>query len=377
MFRTLSIRASCLLLLVPSILFGPLPLNADDLKTTDVAGHRILKLYNEKNNAISLPNSLAIFEDRSGRYWVGTYGGLVLYDEKQDRWLTFATKADGSSFGQIEAISQSTDNRLWVITGSSAVEGKPNVSYFDGKLWQDPALSPDSYTIKQPISAMFSGRDGRIWVASKDELITNSGQHWNPVIRLSELIGDDYSVRVKAGLQGSDGCVWLATSEGIIRSDERGRNWKIIDPIPQKNDAGDEAEPSGYVRMAVSDGVYRIYEDRKGRIWFASITGPLSYHLVYDKKKYSWRYYQLAKHLPQGSGTDNDLGLTVIYHDKAGKLMFGTKIGLITFDEALNKWELFTPENSGLPGPSITAIFEDRSNRIWIGTNKGIVVLQQ
>lgn len=377
MLRRLFIRACCILLLIPSMLFGPLTLNADDLKGTDIAGHRILKLYNEKNSAISLSNPLAIFEDRSGQYWIGTYGRVVLYDEKQDQWLTFATKADGSRFRQIETISQSIDNRLWVVTGGSAVEGKPNVSYFDGKLWQDPAASPDSYTIKQPITAMFSGRDGRIWAASKDELIINSGQHWDPLIKLSELTGDDPPVRVRAGLQDSDGCVWLATSEGIIKSDERGRNWKIVDPIPQKADAGDEAEPSVYVRMAVSDGIYGMYEDRKGSIWFASIAGPLGYHLVYDKKKYSWRYYQLAKHLPPSSSAGDGLGLTVIYHDKAGKLMFGTKIGLITFDEALSKWELFTPENSGLPGSSITAIFEDRSNRIWIGTNKGIVVLQQ
>lgn len=57
-------------------------------------------------------------------------------------------------------------------------------------------------------------------------------------------------------------------------------------------------------------------------------------------------------------------------------MMFGTKIGLITFNEHDKEWQILNTENSVLPDNRITTIFEDRSGRIWVGTDAGIVVLE-
>lgn len=57
-------------------------------------------------------------------------------------------------------------------------------------------------------------------------------------------------------------------------------------------------------------------------------------------------------------------------------MMFASDVGLISFKEDKNEWAVFTPENSGLPEGHITSIMEDRKGRIWLGTGKGIVVLE-
>ena len=57
-------------------------------------------------------------------------------------------------------------------------------------------------------------------------------------------------------------------------------------------------------------------------------------------------------------------------------MIFGTKLGLINFNERDKEWQILTTENSVLPDNRITTIFEDRSGRIWVGTGAGIVILE-
>lgn len=131
---------------------------------------------------------------------------------------------------------------------------------------------------------------------------------------------------------------------------------------------------SMYAEVQIVDGVYDIYEGRKGRVWFASaVSGS---YFSYDKHTESWAHYTLADFLPRSVPKDVDPGLTKMYQDRFGRMMFGTKIGLITFNEHDKEWQILNTENSVLPDNRITTIFEDRSGRIWVGTGAGIVVLE-
>lgn len=365
-------KSSCVLLIASSMLFCGLPLFANDLKSKKVAGHLMVSRYDEKTNKLTLSNSNVIFQDRSGQYWIAASGKLILYDEKNNQWRTLAGE---STFNRIETIIQSNDSRLWLINRSIATQNEPNLYFFDGGRWEKPE-STSSPHFKQPVTAMFQSRDGRVWFAIKNGLVTYDGRSWNSNTRLSEAIAEDSPLIVRAGLQASDGYIWLATSEGIIRFDEHKQRGEILYPSTGKATIAD-AELSIYLRMAISDGIYRLYEDQRGRIWCASLAGSSGYHLVYDKSANSWSRYKLSDHLPLNLNPSADLGLTIMYQDKAGRMMFGTKKGLLTLNENENKWELFTSENSDLPGDSITTIYEDSSGRIWVGTNKGILVLEQ
>lgn len=88
---------------------------------------------------------------------------------------------------------------------------------------------------------------------------------------------------------------------------------------------------------------------------------------MYDKRVKKWVVYNV---LSEVNG---------IYQDNSGLMMFGTRAGLATLSESDNSWKLFKVDSMGLdnnfPG-RIAAITADRSGRIWLGTGKGIVVLQ-
>jgi ligand-binding sensor domain-containing protein len=167
-----------------------------------------------------------------------------------------------------------------------------------------------------------------------------------------------------SGLQDSKGYVWLGTYAGIIRFDEGKNRVEVYD-------------------KKVAPGVmYEIYEDRKGRIWFANQYGSV---YVYSNADGSWGSYNLLNQLPQSDLNELVLDhegkklftISAIYEDNSGQLMFGTSQGLIVFSEKQNKWRLFTRENSKLISNIVVAIFEDRNGRIWLGTSTGIMVLEQ
>ena len=149
----------------------------------------------------------------------------------------------------------------------------------------------------------------------------------------------------------------MAAGHQVVRFDERKNEWKGYPEAP---------------KILASS----IYEDRKGRIWLG---GSNSDVCVYDKALEAWTKYKLVDHLPRLADKNdfNELDIEAIYQDWSGQMMVGTRLGLFTFSEGENKWELVTSRNSGLPTDWVTSISEDKSRRIWIATSHGVVILDQ
>ena len=73
--------------------------------------------------------------------------------------------------------------------------------------------------------------------------------------------------------------------------------------------------------------------------------------------------------------------------------MFATDYGMFVLNENKNQWQVYTYYDGAfslsdvtvtrvgsideVPDNNISSITEDRTGRIWIGTNEGIVVLSQ
>jgi signal transduction histidine kinase/ligand-binding sensor domain-containing protein len=67
-----------------------------------------------------LPGTLitSLFEDQSGRKWVGLDSGLTVYENARFRWVT---KPDGGSLGVVTAIAEDVDHNIWVVTTEPAL----------------------------------------------------------------------------------------------------------------------------------------------------------------------------------------------------------------------------------------------------------------
>lgn len=369
----------------------------DDAKDQQVADHRTVRVYSAENSGAAVLFANTIFQDRSGVYWIGNPDGAHRYDNKRDLWRSFTKDVGALAAEDVEMIGQSMDKKLWFVP-NDPYPG-PDVSSFDGRRWRKINRKLSHPTLRDNVTAMFSGKDGRVWFALEERLVNYDGRRWSRPINLSQAIaGPRPTVRfplkavpklfsadaeeldpetrdalkeygyqklfaVQAGLQDSEGYIWLATFKGIVRFDERKHQWK---ECPE---------------MKTRTFVRHIYEDRQGRLWFAD---NHSHVYVYDKATGSWTPHNLLDHVPPNSGDDlralhdggRSLAIRGIYQDKRGQLMFATREGLLTHTEAEGVWRLFTPENSSLPSRIVTCIMEDRSGRVWIGSGRGIVVLE-
>ena len=336
-----------------------------------VAGHRILKTHNQDNSTIVKGRTSVVFQDRIGRFWIADSSNLYLYDEKRNVGDRITNQASELGIGSIGWIGQSGDDRLWFAGGDRSPVSGSNLSCFDGEHWLKPDRIAPSSVLNDKVTAMFPGGNGKIWFAVKDRLAAYNGLEWKPRIRLSEAIQDDDAVTVRAGLQDRSGYIWLGTTQGILRFNESRNEWAICDPFERDPISPGGSLNSPYAREMAKRGVVAIYEDRRRRIWFIDAEGHV---MIWKESEKTWTSDKLSLHLPSER---RDLGFVhAMYQDRRGQMMFATSRGLLVFSENNARWELLTQENSGLPDTLITSIFEDSSGRIWIGTGKGIVVLE-
>lgn len=316
-----------------------------------VAGRKVIGIFRDKSGQVRFSSANKIIQDRGGRVWVAGEGGVHVYDELRDRWTTFQSGVLKSPTSSMKMIAESVDRRIWV--ASMPVVG-PNLSQFDGYRWSIIRR------FSLPISTIFSGREGVLWFGMGKELVPYRADRWGKPFDVSAASGVDLP-RIITGLEDRDGNIWIGWRNGALRLEALTGQWT--------NQLGQD-------KMAP---VSIIYEDSKGRIWFANLGTVIG---VYDKSSDSWSGYDMRSALAKlAEFKDARLlfsqGVNSISQDGTDQLMFGTRRGLIVYTESQNRWELFTCENSALPSETITALMEDRVGRMWIGTSEGLVILDR
>ncbi len=111
--------------------------------------------------------------------------------------------------------------------------------------------------------------------------------------------------------------------------------------------------------------IFSIIENKKGEILIASENGFFIFNYANNSFK---RYFS------NGSSKDgiSETNTRCFFEASDGKIWIGTNGGgLNEFDEATQKFIHYTTED-GLPENYIYSILHDRSNNLWLGTNKGI-----
>ncbi|GAB3949674.1 hypothetical protein GCM10028805_26330 [Spirosoma harenae] len=115
-----------------------------------------------------------------------------------------------------------------------------------------------------------------------------------------------------------------------------------------------------------SNGVFDIYEDKAGTIWFGTGEGASRY----DGK--SFRTYKMNEGLPLTTDErrffkdDNDINS--IIEDKTGKFWFATRGNVYSYDG-----KTFTVlTHDGAPFINVRRIIEDKKGNIWLGSPYGL-----
>ena len=271
--------------------------------------------------------------------WVGTSGGVVRYDTRDD------------SFKLFDARNGLLSNGVFYV---GRVNGKIAAGTYGGglSLHDEAAGTWKTYNIPEGLGDAFvydvlTTANGDIWIAT-----------WSGANRVRGGALDDrskwdlYTVEnTKGGLpndwvyglaEGKNGEIWLATEGGMARfANGKWENWNH------------------------ARGLGAPYEKVKDAIAYKSDPGRASVHHARQKEEMGLENVDVAY---------NPNYVVSLEVDANGQIWAGTwGGGLSRFDG--RRWVHYTTRE-GLPGNHVFMLHRDQQNRLWIGTNNGLAQWQ-
>lgn len=304
-----------------------------------------------------------LYQDRSGRQWVGSKRGLYAFEPPAASAGEAALRikayrhdpGDPGSIGgnYIYAILEDHHEQLWVGT----LDG--GVSRYDPErdtftvFRHDPA-DPHSLS-SDAVTAMCLDSAGSLWVGTQDAGLNRFDEASRRFERLSASSQMQYNLSsncVVSLLVDRTGNLWVGTDDGTLhRYNPRQRKFAHF--------RHDSRQPGSLGASLVNS----IYEARDGTLWVGTAGGGLN---RFRKETGTFRRYR-ADDRP---GSDF---VSAICEDRRGQLWIGTSgAGLYRFDPGSERFRQYRY----LPGardPTVIAqinvLFTDRRGNLWIGTD--------
>ncbi len=269
-----------------------------------------------------------LFGDKQGSVWACLPTGLAELTHGTIRVLGVA---DGLPEPDVRGACMAPDGTLYAATAKSRLAAWSRSRFVERRL-----PLPESATVQ----ALLCGSDGVVWVGSSQGLIRIGAGREARLTRADGLADDS----VLALAEGRDGSVLVGTTNGFSRVRPG-----FIDSFGPKDGLSQST-------------VYALHEDRDGSLWVATKHGLNQF---IDSRGLS---YTTSEGLPSNSTGP-------VLQDRQGTIWVGTLDGgLARFDG-----RAFTTltEANGLTANAILALSEDSDGDLWVGTASGLNRLRQ
>ncbi|GAA0892793.1 two-component regulator propeller domain-containing protein [Fulvivirga kasyanovii] len=315
------------------------------LSRLDTRTNTIRTFINDKYDPSSVvDNSIhALYRDRQGRIWVGTYSrGLCVYDKLKYKFSELDVPLKNNV---VNAIRQDSKKRIWLGTEEGVVmKDQDKVQHFQH-------IRPKEGFSTDPVICIYEDRQHQMWFGtwskgtSRYDEANGKFINYFPDKNNPESLSDP---NVFSICQESKKHRMLFGTYGginVLRDQVNGIFTKHTTDIEFNN----------YIRI--------IYEDSQQTIWVGTIEELTWYNP--DNGEIT----RFGSHLNNGASVVSGL-VGCITEDKKGRLWVGTTEGLhLIIDKKLIK--KYTTEQ-GLPNNVINGILEDDHGNLWLSTNEGI-----
>lgn len=332
--------------------------SVDGLLEYDALKHSFIKHVHD-NNFISSPsvNFLSsIYEDRDGTIWLGAVDFGVNYfvpgKNLFQTVLPFTDKLDERQRAVGRAVTEDKEGNLWMGTHDGVSRYNRQTGVYT--VWRnEPGQQPLLYT--NVVRSMLCDAANNVWIG------TASGvNRYNATTKQMEFIPP---AQLPLGFYNSinkdkSGHVWFCTNDtaSLYWYSEAEKKFDNIcrHPVLKK-----------YCRFAPAS---YVLEDSKQRIWISFARNGV---VMWDKKTDRIRQYS--------SGDDkrkNIIGNAVIdiKEDKKGMIWVSSISGISGIDVENDSIISFNNKNA-LPGNWVAPLAVDSSNRIWMGLNGALLLL--
>ncbi|GAB4002967.1 hypothetical protein GCM10028807_62560 [Spirosoma daeguense] len=294
-----------------------------------VLGHCMLYRWDRSSGSLvpipnepGLPNCLYydMIQDKQGRLWLGTQGGIAIYDPATRHWQIRRDIGSKIRSAQltVPTLCQGADGRIWVGTTS------------EGLFWYDLATnlfqrwsSPGPDQLPTGISLLQTDLRGWVWAKTRAGLF-----------RLNPATSQTKRMQLSGGeknVQPSD------QIHSTFYVDKQGKPWiSGIDFLVQTDTSGQIQQTYTLANGLLADHVFSIAEDQRGHLWLAS---DEQLHEL-DPKTKRFRYYNEA------NGLFSNTQFKTISLDRQGSLFTG-------FKGAFAYWKPESLRQNNVPPPVV------------------------
>ena len=313
-------------------------------------------------------NSLGVFlEDKSGRLWVGSYGGGLYWFDRKNQQMKKQLQHDPNNPNSIasnlvEAIGQDRKGGLWLSTQNVGL------NYLDFETWQfsffnhvpsDPQ-SLSSNTIN--VNTIFTDKENNLWIGTNRGL-NRLVKRFQPFHALTHDPTNRNSLstnQVSGIYQDEEGIFWITTAGmGLNRYDSKSGIFTRF-----RHDPDDPAS-------LANDHVKQVLADSRGNLWVGTLHGALN---RLDRKTGKFQHYLPN---PDDSTSLSHNWVNCLYEDTKGRLWIGTSGGLNRYDHHTGQFKAYYFHSSAYSDNQVLKITEDLHGNLWIiCDNQGLTVFK-
>jgi ligand-binding sensor domain-containing protein/signal transduction histidine kinase len=309
-----------------------------------------------------------ILRDSRGYLWFSTTDGVSRFDG--ERFTSYAAE-DGLPQARVHQILETRDGTYWAATQGGLAR------FIPGRLAGRPAFEavPWGGAAGEAAYALYEDRAGRLWVGGEGRaaVLVRGPRGWTvrpvPLGELAATAGE-----INAFAETADGSFWIACDGGLLRRLRDGRS--LVYPVQPHHG---------------TDAVFDLAVDAAGRLWIVHALGAFVFRPEPPEAVGSGpaleRNASLRERaeragtvlspggpacLPRSPGevcalaAASDAAWYGVYPARDGRVWLATSRGLVLWEEdrGLTIWG----EENGLRDPSLTAVTEDRTGNLWLGT---------
>lgn len=339
----------------------------------------------------------SIAQDKNGFIWVGTEDGLNQFDGIEFKIFRHNPNDSLSLPDNFISVLKTDDSgTLWIGTANGLSSYNRETKVFKNYLLDDPVsgITPLTY-----IHDILPDGEHRVWVALRDALLlldTETGKTLE-VLSSNGMFTNNNSEKTGGHLFKLKDKIWVFAKntfkvihylrndstgfvvndfplpfspDQVIRSafiDGKGRLWCVTERTAYQVALDGSYAFTSYViprsKNLVSEGIKQIFQDHSGNIWITT-----EYNIYVNKGSgfvlfgFGEEYFNKVGRMP----------ITAIIEDYSRILWLGSRHGLIKMDLKPRNFEIFDEDH--LPSlsedlKSVSSFFVDHADNLWVGTS--------
>ncbi|MFD0861603.1 two-component regulator propeller domain-containing protein [Sungkyunkwania multivorans] len=296
-----------------------------------------------------------ILEGSDGHLLVATRNhGILLYDQTTQAWRPYFEEARSDREINVRKLIYDNEGTLWVGTynGLQVVTPDRQVTSLVNQISDPKSLSKNS------IKTLYKDRKGSIWVGTYYGGVNIWDESNVNFINFSQTYGNKgLSYDVVSSIAHRNGVLFFGTEGGGIT---------ILDTKDQTTTYIDQQNTSALP----DNNIKSLYLADGGHLWIGTFNNGLA---VYDIDRDTFDGTKISAELATFL---DDVGVYNVKRDNNGALWIGTfGKGLVKYNETTGTLIIYrhrSSDKNSLSSDLVRAINIDAQNNIWIGTERGL-----